>query len=90
LFVTSNTNTVLCLDSSDQKASGTDSEIVLPEVVTRRSFIQLEEITIEKEVGEGSYGKVCLGKWNGTPVALKFCRAKGKLDEFKKEMKLMR
>jgi serine/threonine protein kinase len=40
-------------------------------------------------LGEGSYGKVCLGKWRAAPVALKFCKNKGKLDEFINEMKLM-
>jgi predicted Ser/Thr protein kinase len=49
----------------------------------------LNELVIEKEIGEGSYGRVCLGKWNAAPVALKFCRKKGKLDEFMHEVRLM-
>jgi predicted Ser/Thr protein kinase len=48
-----------------------------------------DELAIEKEIGEGGYGKVYLGKWSGAPVALKFCRKKGKIDEFIKEVKLM-
>jgi len=40
-------------------------------------------------LGEGGYGKVCVGKWRAAPVALKFCKNKGKLDEFINEIKLM-
>jgi predicted Ser/Thr protein kinase len=50
------------------------SEILLP-----RSQITFNELKIEKELGEGSYGKVCVGKWNSAPVALKFCKKKGKI-----------
>jgi len=38
---------------------------------------------------EGFYGKVYLGKWHSAPVALKFCKNKGKIEEFMKEVKLM-
>jgi serine/threonine protein kinase len=54
-----------------------------------RSQITFSELTLEKDLGEGSYGKVCLGKWNETPVALKFCKSKGKTEDFMREMKLM-
>jgi hypothetical protein len=53
------------------------------------SQISFNELTIEKEIGEGSYGKVCVGKWNQAAVALKFCRRKGNMNEFMNEMKLM-
>jgi hypothetical protein len=55
----------------------------------RRSQISFEELVVEKEIGEGSYGKVCFGKWNGAPVALKFCKKKGSVEDFMKEVKLM-
>jgi predicted Ser/Thr protein kinase len=55
----------------------------------KRSQISFNEIQVEKELGEGSYGKVYLGKWNGAPVALKFCKKKGIMEEFLKEVKLM-
>jgi hypothetical protein len=54
-----------------------------------RSQIPFSELTLEKEIGEGSYGKVCLGKWNAAPVAFKFCKKKGKIEEFMREIRLM-
>jgi predicted Ser/Thr protein kinase len=59
------------------------------QITLTQSQIAFTELVIEKEIGEGSYGKVYLGKWNHAPVALKFCRKKGKLDEFMHEVKLM-
>jgi hypothetical protein len=53
------------------------------------SQISYNELVIEKKIGVGSYGKVCVGTWNGASVALKFCRKKGKLDDFINEIKLM-
>jgi len=55
----------------------------------RLSQILFDELVIEKELGEGSYGKVCLGKWNTAVVALKFCKKKGKLEEFLTEINTM-
>jgi len=55
----------------------------------RHSQIALNELVIESEIGEGSFGKVCLGRWREAPVALKFCKNKGKVDEFMNEMRLM-
>jgi serine/threonine protein kinase len=46
-------------------------------------------LTIEKKIGTGGYGKVCLGKWNAAPVALKFCKKKGNLEDFMREIQLM-
>jgi predicted Ser/Thr protein kinase len=54
-----------------------------------RSEIAFSEMIVEKELGEGRYGRVCLGKWNAALVALKFCKNKGKLDDFMKEIRLM-
>jgi hypothetical protein len=54
-----------------------------------KQFIPFNTIEIQKELGKGSYGRVCLGRWNGAPVALKFCKEKEGLDEFWKEANLM-
>jgi hypothetical protein len=59
------------------------------QIKLRESHIPFNELVIEKEIGEGSYGRVCFATWNSAPVALKFCRKKTKLDEFVQEMKLM-
>jgi hypothetical protein len=56
---------------------------------TKKYQIPFEDIEIEKELGKGSYGRVCLGRWNDAPVALKFCKEKEKLDDFLKEATLM-
>jgi len=53
------------------------------------SQISLSEITIEKELGEGSHGRVYLGKWHAGRVALKFCKNNAKLEKFMNEIKLM-
>jgi predicted Ser/Thr protein kinase len=53
------------------------------------SQISFNEIVVEKEIGEGSYGKVCLGRWNDAPVALKFCHKKANIDDFMSEIKIM-
>jgi serine/threonine protein kinase len=54
-----------------------------------QSQISFSELTILKELGEGSYGKVCLGKWNAAFVALKFCKQQGNFDEFLQEIRTM-
>jgi hypothetical protein len=51
--------------------------------------IPLNELDIHKEIGEGTYGRVCIGKWKKYRVALKFCQNKGKMDEFMRETNLM-
>jgi predicted Ser/Thr protein kinase len=54
----------------------------------KKHQIPFEQIEVEKELGKGSYGKVCLGRWNDAPVALKFCKEKAGLDEFLREANL--
>jgi len=54
-----------------------------------RSQISFNELVIEKEIAEGSYGKICLGRWNDAPVALKFCRKKASVEDFVSEIKIM-
>jgi hypothetical protein len=51
--------------------------------------IPLNELEIGKEIGQGTYGRVCVGKWKKYQVALKFCQNKGKMDDFMREANLM-
>jgi hypothetical protein len=55
----------------------------------QRSQIAFSQLEIVREIGKGGYGKVCLGKWNAAPVALKFCKKKRKVEDFLREIKLM-
>jgi predicted Ser/Thr protein kinase len=55
----------------------------------QRSQVPFSTLKIEKEIGEGSYGKLYLGKWNAAPVALKFCKQKDKMEDFMREIQLM-
>jgi serine/threonine protein kinase len=54
-----------------------------------RLKVPWNDITIIRQIGKGSYGKVCLGKWQHTEVAVKFCSDLGNLEEFLKEAELM-
>jgi hypothetical protein len=78
------THTTQQTQSTIQNQTFTATHISLP-----KSQIGYNELSIEKEIGEGSYGKVCVGDWNGTQVAIKFCRNKAKLDEFMHEVRLI-
>jgi predicted Ser/Thr protein kinase len=51
--------------------------------------IPLNELEIGREIGNGNYGRVCVGKWKKYRVALKFCQNRGKMDEFMREANLM-
>jgi c-src tyrosine kinase len=51
--------------------------------------IPFEELILEKEIGRGHYGKVCLGRWKNISVALKFCRERGSMDDFIREANVM-
>jgi hypothetical protein len=51
--------------------------------------IPLNELKIGNEIGQGTYGRVCVGKWQKYRVALKFCQNKGTMDEFLREANLM-
>jgi predicted Ser/Thr protein kinase len=55
----------------------------------KHSQISFADLVVEKEIGEGSFGKVCLGKWNSALVALKFCRKKGNIEDFMREAQIM-
>jgi serine/threonine protein kinase len=55
----------------------------------KHTEISFNNLIIEKELGEGSYGKVYLGKWNYSPVALKFCKKGLDADDFLRELKIL-
>jgi len=62
----------------------------IPDIdVTKKHQIPFSDLEIERKIGKGSYGKVCLGRWNDAPVALKFCKGKEGLDNFLQEANLM-
>jgi serine/threonine protein kinase len=46
-------------------------------------------LEIGNEIGSGTYGRVCIGKWKTFRIALKFCQNNGKIDEFMREANLM-
>jgi hypothetical protein len=78
------THTTQHAQSTIQDQTFTATHITLP-----KSQIGYNELSVEEEIGEGSYGKVCVGEWNETRVAIKFCRNKTKLNEFMHEMRLI-
>jgi predicted Ser/Thr protein kinase len=84
-FVASQQTVALPQSSTSQSVFAT----VFPSPSVRRSQITFMELTVEKKIGTGSYGKVYLGRWNAAPVALKFCRKKGNLEDFVREIRLM-
>jgi serine/threonine protein kinase len=51
--------------------------------------IPFNELEIGREIGQGSYGRVCVGKWKKYRVALKFCQNKGAIYEFMREANLV-
>jgi len=51
--------------------------------------IPLNELEIGNEIGQGTYGRVCVGKWKKYRVALKFCQNRGQMEEFLREANLM-
>jgi hypothetical protein len=55
----------------------------------KRNQIPFVDLEIEKELDKGSYGRVCLGRWNDTIVALKFCKETEGIDDFIKEAYFM-
>jgi predicted Ser/Thr protein kinase len=76
-------------NKSQKEINRLSVNLVSTQSATQYSAIPFKELLLEKEIGEGSFGKVFLGKWNNISVALKFCRRKGKVEEFMKEANLM-
>jgi len=76
-------NTVVDTATTTKQRLGTETLKATP------CEIPFDDIKIEKEIGEGNYGRVCVGKWKKHRVALKFCQNKGKMDEFMREANLM-
>lgn len=66
------------------------SQTMMNVLATEKSFLtSVTSLKVEKELGSGSFGKVYVGKWRQTKVAMKFCNVPGKLDEFVQEASLM-
>jgi predicted Ser/Thr protein kinase len=55
----------------------------------KRSQIPFSDIVVEKELAEGSLGRVCYGQWKHAPVALKFCRNKKGINDFLREIQIL-
>jgi hypothetical protein len=89
VVIESEKNAVTSFDETNTNISQSSSSNPMPSPTLQQLGISFSELTIEKELGEGSYGKVCLGKWNAAPVASKFCKTKDKIDNFMREIKLM-
>jgi len=68
------------------KSTNTGSTVT---TLQQRLQVPWADITIIRQIGKGSYGKVCLGKWQHTEVAVKFCSDIGNAEEFLKEAELM-
>jgi len=77
------------LKGSQNTLKGSQNLLARSQSVLRHSQIPFNELIIEKEIGMGSYGRVCLGRWNHGPVALKFCRKKENIDDFAQEVRVM-
>jgi hypothetical protein len=55
-----------------------------------KSFLTpISSIKFERELGSGSFGKVFIGKWRQTTVALKVCNVPSKMEDFLQEAALM-
>jgi len=76
-FNQTQTQTQMQTHTQTQTQTQTQTRILRPpQSVTKYTEVPYNEILIDKDLGEGSYGKVCLGKWNAAPVALKFSTSK--------------
>jgi serine/threonine protein kinase len=54
-----------------------------------RFNIPYREISFKREIGAGGFGKVFMGEWQSTEVAIKVSNTISAYDEFKKEAELM-
>jgi serine/threonine protein kinase len=79
----------LSLGASQNSLKTSQSLLKRSGSVLRHSQIPYSELTVEKEIGAGSYGRVCLGRWNHGPVALKFCKKKDSIEDFVREVRVM-
>jgi hypothetical protein len=88
-FLETTLGTKLNESNLPQSTSQCSFENVAQISLLNRSQVAFTELKVERKIGMGSYGKVCLGKWNAAPVALRFCRKKGNVEDFMREMQLM-
>jgi len=67
----------------EKKSIGVLDPNLLSQYLKKTPFhIAFNQLVVEREIGEGSYGKIFLGRWNNETVALKFCRHKETIDNF--------
>ena len=59
--------------------------------ISGQHSVPYNEIEFKKEIGSGSFGKVFLGTWQRTSVAIKICStmSKEQINDFLQEAKLM-
>jgi predicted Ser/Thr protein kinase len=81
------TSSHMSIGSDYQSANVSQSSIVTMKF--KYSQIPFKDIVLEQMIGDGSYGKVYLAKWNSAHVAVKFCKGKGQLDNFLREINVM-
>jgi predicted Ser/Thr protein kinase len=74
-------------DQTNQDEGGTNYTPLDP-IFAKTRFITFDALTITKEIGSGSFGKVCLGEWNGMAVAIKMSNHLGSADAFMAEARL--
>jgi predicted Ser/Thr protein kinase len=54
-----------------------------------RFNIPYREISFKREIGAGGFGKVFMGEWQSTEVAIKVSNNMTSYEEFRKEAELM-
>jgi predicted Ser/Thr protein kinase len=64
-------------------------DLAKPSNLNDRFNIPYKEITFKREIGAGGFGKVFMGEWQSTEVAIKVSNTISAYDEFKKEAELM-
>ncbi|ELP89031.1 protein serine/threonine kinase, putative [Entamoeba invadens IP1] len=83
--------TIYINDTNKQKGENVNIPVVAESAMS--SYLDQTEIIVKRLVGEGSFGKVYLGVFRGTQVALKVMKQinldQETLDEFKKEVEML-
>jgi predicted Ser/Thr protein kinase len=90
IFQKIETNEICFLVDGNQNSNLNQPQLLVRNTSSlSRSQIAFKDIEVQREIGEGSYGKVFLGKWNAASVAIKFCKKRGNIQEFLNEIQLM-
>jgi hypothetical protein len=89
VVIESDQNTITSFDETNTNTTIQTQLFTTLSNSLQKSQISFNELIVENKIGKGSYGKVYLGKWNAAPVALKLCKKKDKIEDFRREIKLM-